>query len=134
VVGSYLHFASDEGSSRASATCYGPPAMVYSLIVGVTGSTGQFIKLRWLQPLETVHLLIEIVACAGRDSFVYASVGKHRGLSSFVLPFFLLFMWWFVPFLIMEISPGWVACAPCLMPVLVRPFWISCEKIKKQHA
>ena len=91
------------------------PAMVHPLIVGVTGSTGQFIKLRWLQPLETVHLLIEIVACAGRDSFVYVSVGKHRGVFFFFLSFFYL-------------CAGWVACAPCLMAVLVRPFWISCEK------
>ena len=100
------------------------PAMVHPLIVGVTGSTGQFIKLRWLQPLETVHLLIEIVACVGRDSFVYVSVGKHRGVFFFFILFYFIF-----PFLsFFYLCAGWVACAPCLMAVLARPFWISCEK------
>lgn len=104
------------------------PAMVHPLILGVTGSTGQFIKLHWLQPVETTHLLIETVACAGRDSFIYVSVGKHRGDLFFFLPFFFYLCGLLCAFSIKEISPGWDACAPCLMAVLVRPFWISCEK------
>lgn len=82
------------------------PAMVHPLILGVTGSTGQFIKLRWLQPVETTHLLIETVACAGRDSFIHVSVGKYRGN----LFFFLLLSVWSSLCLFYEGNKSWLGC------------------------